>query len=138
MFCFDIGLLISFILGSINPIVRPFTPDGSKDFGNIWERQQHPPATQKLAKPNALMFFHIPLYVLPQRPPTFLRSPLLILTVKSPMKVQTRTRAQDYLSTSARPIWKDKARRRKMVASSRMACYTLSKLNTVVRVVYLR
>jgi len=47
--------------GSINPIIRPFTPDGSKDFGDIWERQQHPPAQQKLAKPNALMFFHIPL-----------------------------------------------------------------------------
>ncbi|KAI9435260.1 Metallo-dependent phosphatase [Lactarius indigo] len=47
--------------GSINPIVRPFTPDGGKDFGDVWPRQQHPPAAQKLAKPNALMFFHIPL-----------------------------------------------------------------------------
>ncbi|KAH9990180.1 Metallo-dependent phosphatase [Russula vinacea] len=47
--------------GSINPIIRPFTPDGSKDFGDIWERQQHTPPQQKLAKPNALVFFHIPL-----------------------------------------------------------------------------
>ncbi|KAI0271916.1 Metallo-dependent phosphatase [Russula aff. rugulosa BPL654] len=47
--------------GSINPIIRPFTPDGSKDFGTIWDRQQHTPPQQKLAKPNALMFFHIPL-----------------------------------------------------------------------------
>lgn len=50
-------------LDSIKPIVRPFTPDGGKDFGSIWERQQHPPPSQKLAKPNALMFFHIPLLV---------------------------------------------------------------------------
>ena len=49
------------ISGSINPIIRPFTPDGSKDFGSIWDRQQHTPPPQKLAKPNALMFFHIPL-----------------------------------------------------------------------------
>ncbi|KAF8266128.1 Metallo-dependent phosphatase-like protein [Lactarius quietus] len=46
---------------SINSIVRPFTPDDRKDFGDIWERQQHPPTVQKFAKPNALMFFHIPL-----------------------------------------------------------------------------
>ena len=47
----------------IGPIVRPFTPDGAKDLGSIWERQQHPPQAMKLAKPNALMFFHIPLCV---------------------------------------------------------------------------
>ncbi|KAI0054414.1 Metallo-dependent phosphatase [Artomyces pyxidatus] len=49
---------------SINAIERPFTPDGAKDFGDVWGRQsadQHTPATRKLAKPNALMFFHIPL-----------------------------------------------------------------------------
>ncbi|KAI0037808.1 hypothetical protein FA95DRAFT_1613865 [Auriscalpium vulgare] len=47
---------------SINPIERPFTPDGSKDFGGIWARQsQVTPAQHKLAKPNALIFFHIPL-----------------------------------------------------------------------------
>ena len=63
--------------------MRPFTPDGSKDFGSIWERQQHPPATQKLAKPNALMFFHIPLYVLPQRPPTLCDRPYLIHSQES-------------------------------------------------------
>lgn len=50
----------------INPIERPFTPDGSKDFGDVWgreeeRRQQVTPETTKLAKPNALMFFHIPL-----------------------------------------------------------------------------
>ncbi|EJD07471.1 Metallo-dependent phosphatase [Fomitiporia mediterranea MF3/22] len=49
---------------SIKPIERPFTPDGASDFGDIWERQsasQVTPGTKKLAKPNALMFFHIPL-----------------------------------------------------------------------------
>jgi len=53
--------LIERVVDSINPIIRPFAPDGSKDLGSIWDRQQHPPAQQKLAKPNALMFFHIPL-----------------------------------------------------------------------------
>lgn len=56
-----INLSVFYTSGSIDPIVRPFTPDGGKDFGSIWERQQHPPIQQKLAKPNALMFFHIPL-----------------------------------------------------------------------------
>ncbi|KAJ7449665.1 Metallo-dependent phosphatase-like protein [Mycena latifolia] len=49
---------------SIKPIERPFTPDTGKDFGHIWERQssdQLPPETTKLAKPNAMMFFHMPL-----------------------------------------------------------------------------
>ncbi|KAJ7115908.1 Metallo-dependent phosphatase-like protein [Mycena epipterygia] len=49
---------------SINTIQRPFTPDTSKDFGHSWARQssdQLTPQTNKLAKPNALMFFHIPL-----------------------------------------------------------------------------
>ncbi|KAH8979165.1 Metallo-dependent phosphatase [Lactarius hatsudake] len=56
--------------GSIDPIVRPFTPDGGKDFGDVWARQQHPPAAQKLAKPNALMFFHIPLQESYSKPDT--------------------------------------------------------------------
>ncbi|RDB23740.1 putative inactive purple acid phosphatase 29 [Hypsizygus marmoreus] len=48
--------------GSIKQIERPFTPDSSKDLGHIWkERQQITPNTRRLAKPNALMFFHIPL-----------------------------------------------------------------------------
>ncbi|THH19807.1 hypothetical protein EW146_g1433 [Bondarzewia mesenterica] len=48
---------------SISAIERPFTPDGSKDLGHIWSRQgQYTPETRKLAKPNALMFFHIPLF----------------------------------------------------------------------------
>jgi hypothetical protein len=53
----------------IDSIERPFTPDSGKDFGGLWagERQagnQIPPVTKRLAKPNALMFFHIPLCVL--------------------------------------------------------------------------
>ncbi|EIM92818.1 Metallo-dependent phosphatase [Stereum hirsutum FP-91666 SS1] len=47
---------------SISPIERPFTPDGTRDMGDLWARQdQVAPQTRKLAKPNALMFFHIPL-----------------------------------------------------------------------------
>ncbi|KAL6299529.1 Metallo-dependent phosphatase [Sparassis latifolia] len=49
---------------SIDPIERPFTPDNAKDMGDIWARQaadQLTPDTRRLAKPNALMFFHIPL-----------------------------------------------------------------------------
>lgn len=45
-------------------IERPFTPDGASDFGDIWKRQavgQVTPGSKKLAKPNAMMFFHIPL-----------------------------------------------------------------------------
>ena len=56
------------ILGSIDPIERPFTPDGAKDLGDIWKRQgvdQITPNTRRLAKPNALVFFHMPVYVLP-------------------------------------------------------------------------
>ncbi|KAJ3496764.1 hypothetical protein NLJ89_g10439 [Agrocybe chaxingu] len=48
---------------TIKPIERPFRPDTGKDMGSIWNRQsdQVIPFTKKLAKPNALMFFHIPL-----------------------------------------------------------------------------
>jgi len=47
---------------AIEPIKRPFTPDSGRDLGNIWQRQdQVVPNTRRLAKPNALMFFHIPL-----------------------------------------------------------------------------
>ncbi|KAI0630843.1 Metallo-dependent phosphatase [Trametes polyzona] len=49
---------------SIEPIERPFTPDGGKDLGNVWARQaadQVLPGSRRLAKPNALMFFHIPM-----------------------------------------------------------------------------
>ncbi|OJA13538.1 hypothetical protein AZE42_07319 [Rhizopogon vesiculosus] len=47
----------------IQLIERPFTPDTGKDFSSIWKRQsdQITPTTRKLAKPNAMMFFHIPL-----------------------------------------------------------------------------
>ncbi|KAK0203023.1 Metallo-dependent phosphatase-like protein [Desarmillaria ectypa] len=50
--------------GSISPIERPFSPDTGKDFGDSWTKRQEDqvtPITTKLAKPNALMFFHIPL-----------------------------------------------------------------------------
>ncbi|PAV20053.1 Metallo-dependent phosphatase [Pyrrhoderma noxium] len=49
---------------SIPEIERPFTPDGATDFDTIWKRQsanQVTPGSKRLAKPNALMFFHIPL-----------------------------------------------------------------------------
>ncbi|KIK60489.1 hypothetical protein GYMLUDRAFT_244475 [Collybiopsis luxurians FD-317 M1] len=49
---------------SVKMIERPFTPDGAKDLGSIhWTRQtdQLTPQTHRLAKPNAMMFFHIPL-----------------------------------------------------------------------------
>ncbi|KAA1475450.1 Metallo-dependent phosphatase [Dentipellis sp. KUC8613] len=49
---------------AIKPIQRPFSPDGGKDMGDIWKRQspdQVTPQPSKLAKPNALTFFHIPL-----------------------------------------------------------------------------
>ncbi|KAI9064007.1 Metallo-dependent phosphatase [Trametes sanguinea] len=49
---------------SIDAIERPFHPDGAKDMGDIWKRQaadQVIPGSRRLAKPNALMFFHIPL-----------------------------------------------------------------------------
>lgn len=55
-----------FYIGSISPIERPFSPDTTKDFGDSWNKRQEDqvtPTTTKLAKPNALMFFHIPLYV---------------------------------------------------------------------------
>ena len=35
-------------------------PDGAKDLGAIWPRQSDN-VMQRLAKPNALVFFHIPL-----------------------------------------------------------------------------
>ncbi|KAF9815990.1 hypothetical protein IEO21_04240 [Rhodonia placenta] len=48
----------------VDPIERPFTPDSGKDLGDVWKRQaadQITPGAKRLAKPNALMFFHIPL-----------------------------------------------------------------------------
>ncbi|KAG8895808.1 hypothetical protein FRB99_000346 [Tulasnella sp. 403] len=44
---------------SISPIERPFTPDGAKDLGQVWPANVKRDKT--LAKPNAMMFFHIPL-----------------------------------------------------------------------------
>ncbi|TBU30138.1 Metallo-dependent phosphatase [Dichomitus squalens] len=49
---------------SIDAIERPFTPDGAKDLGSVWKRQaadQVLPNSKRLAKPNAMMFFHIPM-----------------------------------------------------------------------------
>lgn len=47
---------------SIKQILRPFTPDDGKDFGDVWRRQDQVTPTQaRMAKPNALMFFHMPL-----------------------------------------------------------------------------
>ncbi len=62
---FEIFFDCDLFLASINAIERPFHPDTGKDLGNIWRRQsdQILPTSHKLAKPNALMFFHIPLYV---------------------------------------------------------------------------
>ncbi|KAF8519664.1 Metallo-dependent phosphatase-like protein [Gautieria morchelliformis] len=45
----------------ISPIKRPFVPDGARDLGNLWKRQAVLPSESRLAKPNAMMFFHIPL-----------------------------------------------------------------------------
>ncbi|KAF7308825.1 AIP3 domain-containing protein [Mycena kentingensis (nom. inval.)] len=49
----------------IKPIQRPFSPDGGKDLGHIWRKRQGSdqltPQTSKIAKPNAMMFFHMPL-----------------------------------------------------------------------------
>lgn len=42
--------------------MRPFTPDGMKDIGGIWKRDDQLTPEVRLAKPNAFMFFHIPLY----------------------------------------------------------------------------
>ncbi|GJJ11195.1 hypothetical protein Clacol_005427 [Clathrus columnatus] len=54
----------------IPPIIRPFKPDTSKDLGKVWKRQAALPSDEeeRLAKPNALMFFHIPIpEVMPAR-----------------------------------------------------------------------
>ena len=52
---------------SIKLIERPFQPDGAADLDKIWRRRSQPsrqPAERQdrhLAKPNAMMWFHIPL-----------------------------------------------------------------------------
>jgi len=49
----------------IQPIERPFQPDGTKDLGHVWQRRSTRSSRQSadrfLAKPNAIMWFHIPL-----------------------------------------------------------------------------
>ncbi|ODO07841.1 hypothetical protein I350_03420 [Cryptococcus amylolentus CBS 6273] len=53
------------VSSSIKPIQRPFTPDGTSDLGGIWPRRSQPSrlprAEHTMAKPNAMMWFHIPL-----------------------------------------------------------------------------
>ncbi|KAG8961718.1 hypothetical protein FRC03_005045, partial [Tulasnella sp. 419] len=44
----------------IDMIERPFTPDGAKDLDKVWKNARDE-TNKRLAKPNALMFFHIPL-----------------------------------------------------------------------------
>ncbi|KAK4685487.1 hypothetical protein P7C73_g4662, partial [Tremellales sp. Uapishka_1] len=51
---------------SISPISRPFQPDGAADLDKIWLSRSRRPSQpssrdEALAKPNAMMFFHIPL-----------------------------------------------------------------------------
>ena len=51
---------------AIKSIARPFTPDGASDLDKIWTRSRSSPsrlprAETRLAKPNAIMWFHIPL-----------------------------------------------------------------------------
>lgn len=55
--------ILTHFLASIQQIERPFRPDTGKDLGSVWKRQddQITPGMRRLAKPNAMMFFHIPL-----------------------------------------------------------------------------
>ncbi|KAG8888128.1 hypothetical protein FRB98_008320 [Tulasnella sp. 332] len=48
----------------ISPIERPFTHDGASDLAKVWPRNDingRAPGETTLIKPNALVFFHIPL-----------------------------------------------------------------------------
>lgn len=54
------------VSSSIKPIERPFKPDGADDLSGIWSRRSQASrlprdGSQTLAKPNAMMWFHIPL-----------------------------------------------------------------------------
>ncbi|OXG80415.1 hypothetical protein C345_05305 [Cryptococcus neoformans A2-102-5] len=54
------------VSSSIKPIERPFKPDGAEDLSGIWSRRSQASrlprdGSQTLAKPNAMMWFHIPL-----------------------------------------------------------------------------
>lgn len=70
---------------AIQTIERPFKPDGAKDLGKVWRRrgtgirrmdlEERQASTggsssggKKLAKPNAIMFFHIPMCVFQLEP----------------------------------------------------------------------
>lgn len=46
----------------VEAIERPFQPDGASDIGEVWARRRaEERQSRTLAKPNAMMFFHIPL-----------------------------------------------------------------------------
>lgn len=45
----------------MDPIERPFRPDGASDIGKVWTKRRLQERQSTLAKPNAMMFFHIPL-----------------------------------------------------------------------------
>lgn len=45
---------------SVDAVERPFRPDGADDLGKIWKRRLDGRQSM-LAKPNAMMWFHIPL-----------------------------------------------------------------------------
>lgn len=50
------------VSASVKPIERPFRPDGGADLGHIWGRSRFARQEERhLAKPNAMMWFHIPL-----------------------------------------------------------------------------
>ncbi|KAK8847584.1 hypothetical protein IAR55_005443 [Kwoniella newhampshirensis] len=53
------------VSSGIKPIERPFKPDGVDDLGHIWSARSRPSRLPReettLAKPNAMMWFHIPL-----------------------------------------------------------------------------
>ncbi|KAL1413278.1 Phosphatase dcr2 [Vanrija albida] len=45
----------------IKPIERPFRPNGAEDIGKVWTAKRRLARQTMLARPNAMMFFHIPL-----------------------------------------------------------------------------
>lgn len=48
------------VSASVDPIERPFRPDGANDLGKVWPKRRLE-RQSTLAKPNAMMWFHIPL-----------------------------------------------------------------------------
>jgi len=59
--------LMTRLSASIDTIERLFTLDETNELNFFWKRQevdQITPDTRRLARPNALMVFHMPLYAL--------------------------------------------------------------------------